>query len=96
RSFLPDDTEAADLHTTHHRTLDEILNDCDTSSSSLSPSPPSSPHHNNNNNKPIQFLQPVPVSISRVKPDKPPCPFSSLFGRVTPNAKPGVALAAAA
>ncbi|MCI05481.1 vacuolar protein sorting-associated protein 8-like, partial [Trifolium medium] len=42
------------------------------------------------------FPQPVPVSISRVKPDKPPRPFSSSFGRVTPNAKPGAALAAAA
>ncbi|XP_058763100.1 uncharacterized protein LOC131636503 isoform X1 [Vicia villosa] len=92
RSFLPDDTDA-DVHVTHHRTVDEILNDCDTSSSSSSPSPPSSPSHNN---KPTQFPQPVPVSISRVKPDKPPRPFSSLFGRVTPNAKPGAALAAAA
>ncbi|CAJ2663156.1 unnamed protein product [Trifolium pratense] len=95
RSFLPDDTDSSDLHVTHHRTVDEILNDCDTSSSSSSPSPPSSPH-NNNNNKPIQFPQPVPVYLSRVKPDKPPRPFSSLFGRVTPNAKPGAALAAAA
>lgn len=98
RSFLPDDIDA-DVHVTHHRTVDEILNDCDSSSSSSSPSPPSSPSHHlplPHNNKPTQFPQPVPVSISRVKPDKPPRPFSSLFGRVTPNAKPGAALAAAA
>ncbi|XP_004514922.1 uncharacterized protein [Cicer arietinum] len=97
RSFLPDDADT-ELHNTPHRTVDEILNDCDTSSSSSTPSPPSSPsHHNNNNNtKPTHFPQPVPVSLSRIKPDKPPRPFSSLFGRVTPNAKPGAALAAAA
>jgi len=100
RSFLPDDTET-DLPPTHHRTVDEILNDCSSSSSSSpSSSPPSSP----SNNKPINFPQPAPVSIAgRVAQnvrvgDKPPRPrvFSSLFGRVTPNAKPGAALAAAA
>jgi len=100
RSFLPDDTETeTDLPPTHHRTVDEILNDC-SSSSSPSSSPPSSP----SNNKSTNFPQPTPVSISgRVSQnvrigDKPPRPrvFSSLFGRVTPNAKPGAALAAAA
>ncbi|TKY64154.1 Vacuolar protein sorting-associated protein 8-like [Spatholobus suberectus] len=110
RSFLhstsDDDADAAP-----HRTIDEILNDCDTSSSS-SPSPPSSPSnslsshtsnsHPQNPTLPQKPLQPAPDSFSRVRPaefpdrTRAPRPFSSLLHGVRSNAKPGAALAAAA
>ncbi|XP_057454917.1 uncharacterized protein LOC130746339 isoform X2 [Lotus japonicus] len=98
RSFIPSlaaDTDDADDGP--HRTIDEILNECDTSSSSSSPSPPSSPSQTSNTNS-----QPEPVPFSRVKPaqfpnpTRAPRPFSSLLDRIRPNAKPGAALAAAA
>ncbi|XP_061336462.1 uncharacterized protein LOC133283598 isoform X2 [Gastrolobium bilobum] len=76
----------------HHRTIDEILNDCDTSSSS--PSPPSSPqpshslftHYNSNPHKPTlleeKLVPPRPGSFSRVKPaDSPDDPFRSRVSR---------------
>ncbi|QCE02488.1 Vacuolar protein sorting-associated protein 8 [Vigna unguiculata] len=92
-----------------HRTIDEILNDCDTSSSSTSP--PSSPSHSlsplTNSHPQNPTLQPKPLqpaldSISRLKPPefsdrtRVSRPFSSLLQGVRSNAKPGAALAAAA
>src|ERR1044072_3551770 len=95
RSFIPPHTDGDDADDGPHRTIDEILNECDTSSSSSSPSPspPSSPKHTS---------QPGPVSFSRVKPAQLPNPtraqrpLSSLLDRIRPNAKPGAALPAAA
>jgi len=92
-----------------HRTIDDILNDCDTSSSSTSP--PSSPSHSlsslPNSHPQNPTLQPKPLqpaldSISRFKPaefadrTRVSRPFSSLLQGVRSNAKPGAALAAAA
>ncbi|XP_027334306.1 vacuolar protein sorting-associated protein 8 homolog isoform X2 [Abrus precatorius] len=105
RTFLPSATSTDDeADEAPHRTIDDILNDCDTSSSS--PSPPSSPstHTNSLPQKPSQLkpLQPSPDSLSQVKPVEFPDrtrvsrPFSSLFHGVRSNAKPGAALAAAA
>ncbi|KAK7389741.1 hypothetical protein VNO78_25031 [Psophocarpus tetragonolobus] len=85
-----------------HRSIDDILNDCDTSSS---PSPPSSPSHFLTNNSHPQnpiLQQKPPDSFSRLKsPDfsdrtRLSRPFSSLLHGVRSNAKPGAALAAAA
>ncbi|KAL2575460.1 hypothetical protein GLYMA_16G018400v4 [Glycine max] len=99
RSFLHSPTSSDDAP---HRTIDDILNDCDTSSSS--PSPPSSPSHSLSNNSHPQnsTLQPAPDSFSRFKPTefsdraRVSRPFSSLLHSVRSNAKPGAALAAAA
>ncbi|RDY08694.1 Vacuolar protein sorting-associated protein 8-like protein, partial [Mucuna pruriens] len=110
RSFLHS-TSDDDADDGPHRTIDEILNDCDTSSSSSSsPSPPSSPSHSLSSltthpqNPTLQQkpLQPAPDSFSRPKPGEFPDrtrfsrPFSSLLHGVRSNAKPGAALAAAA
>ncbi|KAG5009010.1 hypothetical protein JHK87_017525 [Glycine soja] len=110
RSFLhsPTSTSSSDADDgAPPRTIDDILNDCDTSSSS--PSPPSSPSHSLSNNSRPQNptlqqkpLQPAPDSFSRVKPAefsdraRVSRPFSSLLHGVRSNAKPGAALAAAA
>ncbi|KAI4328979.1 hypothetical protein L6164_021289 [Bauhinia variegata] len=136
----------SELRSVPFRTVDEILNDCDTSSSSSPPSPsnPSSPSHlrpsepsasrqDSNSLKDAIFanktVSELPIgetqknseaqratqldekvtqskisAFSRVKPvessDDPfrrsSRPFSSLFGGVRSNVKPGAALAAAA
>ncbi|KAL2336271.1 hypothetical protein Fmac_010717 [Flemingia macrophylla] len=78
RSFLPSSVSDDEADDAPHRTIDEILNDCDTSSSSSpspSPSPPSSPSHSlssltNPQNPTLQQqkpLQPAPDSLSRLK-----------------------------
>ncbi|KAK7292879.1 hypothetical protein RJT34_15734 [Clitoria ternatea] len=106
RSFLhsatssPSSSDADDDDDVPHRTIDEILNDCD------SPSPPSSPSHSVSLHTdfipPKPTPQPQPHSFSRVKPSELPDrtrvsrPFSSLLHGVRSNAKPGAALAAAA
>ncbi|OIW02356.1 hypothetical protein TanjilG_08503 [Lupinus angustifolius] len=101
-SFLDSpDNDDDDISDLPHRSIDEILNDCDTSSSS-SPSPPSSPKPSPSLNHSLVTLnshnsvRSKPGSFSR--PDEPyrTRPFSSLFAGVRSNAKPGAALAAAA
>ncbi|KAK7275442.1 hypothetical protein RIF29_16559 [Crotalaria pallida] len=97
-SFLhsPDDDDITDLP---HRSIDEILNDCDTSSSS-SPSPPSSPikpSHSRKDSSTLLSPHPPPKPLPS-RPDHPfrNRPFSSLLPALRSNAKPGAALAAAA
>ncbi|KAF1890216.1 hypothetical protein Lal_00025549 [Lupinus albus] len=103
-SFLDSpDNDDGDKSDIPHRSIDDILNDCDTSSSSSpSPSPPPSPKpsfslnhslttlnsHNSISSKPGSFTRPNEPYRTR--------PFSSLFAGVRSNAKPGAALAAAA